>query len=319
MNDIRKNTKDGMVDIKIVGIGGGGNNVLNNLIEMGVENADFIALDTDAEKLTSSLATHKILIGENFARGDGTEEGPSIGEYAAKVSYGDIAKAVKGADMVLVLACMGGGTGTGAAPIVASCAREAGALTMAIATKPFSLEGIKRCETANAGLDILINNADSSIVVESDRVWSIIEDNTTINDAFVILNKIIPRLVRVITNYVKPSDIINMDFVCMKSMLKDSGRAIIGVGEADGENAILTATKNAMELDGGVCVQDAGVILMNVVGNSPNLIDLREASEAVKEVSRSKVEIICNVMEDKTMDDKIIVTLLASKFGDYMD
>ena len=319
MSDIRKNAKDGLVDIKVVGIGGGGINVLNTLIGMGLEGADFIALDTDADKLASSLASKQILIGENITRRDGIDEGSSIGEYAAKMSYGDIAEAIKGADMVFVLTCMGGGTGTGAAPIVASCAREIGALTVVMTTKPFSLEGTKRYDIANAGMDILKKYADCFFVVANERIWSIVDDNATINDAFAIANNTISLIVKAITNYIKPSDIINMDFTCMKSILKDSGRAMMGFGEADGENAILTATKNAMEPFGLECVQDAGVILMNVVGNSPNLMDLREASNVVREAAYSKAEIICNVVEDKTMDDKVIVTILASKFGDEID
>ncbi|BAL83077.1 putative cell division protein FtsZ [Selenomonas ruminantium subsp. lactilytica TAM6421] len=319
MSYIRKNAKDGLVDIKVVGIGGGGINVLNTLIKMGLENADFIAMDTDAEKLASSLASKKILIGENIFGVDSNVEGPFIGEQAAKESYGDIAEAIRGADMVIILACMGGNTGTGAAPIVASCAREIGALTFSITAKPLSLEGTKRCNTADEGMDILKKQADVSIIVVNERVWSIIDDNATTNDVFVFANVAISQIVRSITNYTKPSDIINMDFACMRSMLKGTGRAIIGMGEAIGENAILTATKNAMEPFGGECMQDAGVILMNVMGNTPNLMDLREASEVVREAAYRKAEIICNVVEDKTMDDKVIVTLLATKFGDDID
>ncbi len=310
MLDRRKNSKAGFVNMKIVGIGGGGNSVVNTLIDMGLSNADFIALDTDAKKLISSVASKHLLLDD----GDGTGGSPQIGEQTAKENYKYISEAIKEADLVFIIACMGGGTGTGVAPVVASCARDIGALTVSIVTKPFAFEGAKRISIADTGIDILKKNADTSIVIDNERLWSIMDDTTTISDAFDFVNKAISQIVKVINYYIKPAGIISMDFSCIKSMLKDSGQAIIGIGEANGENRILTAVKSAMKPILENHIQNAGVILMNVIGNSPSLMDLGKATDAVREVANSKAEIICNVVNEKTMDERVLVAILASKF-----
>ncbi len=312
--NVPKKIADDLIDMKIIGVGGGGISVTNQLMESGMDEKMFISMDTDSESLCSSLAARNILLGENFIQENGTGGYPDIGERAAKASWDDIKAAVMDVDMVFVIAGIGGGTGTGAAPVVASCAHECGALTIAIAIKPFSFEGIRRERLAEFSVDILRKDVDISIVIANERLSLVIDDDTSIRQALHLSNEAVYQCVMGISNFIKRYNRIQKNFVYLKCKLKNSGRALFGMGVASGDNAALKATHNAIEPLLKTCLNRAGVILLDVKGNFLRLMDLNAALGTIRNLASPNVEFICNVVEDDSMDDKVMVNLLATRF-----
>lgn len=228
-------------NIKVIGVGGGGNNAVNRMIESGLQGVQFISVNTEDQVLEVSKADVKIQIGEKLTRGLGAGANPQVGEQAALESKEEIVKALQGADMVFVTAGMGGGTGTGAAPIVAECAKEMGALTVAVVTKPFSFEGKRRKEVADKGADYLKEKVDTIITIPNDKLLQIIDKKTPLKDAFLVADDVLRQGVQGISDLITTTGLINLDFADVKTIMSDQGEAIMGIGVGSGENRAVEA------------------------------------------------------------------------------
>ena len=232
--------------IKVVGVGGGGNNAVNRMIASGLKGVEFIAINTDAQALVHAMAQNRMQIGEKLTRGLGAGARPEIGEKAAQENRDDIIKALQGADMIFVTAGMGGGTGTGGAPIVAECAREVGALTVGVVTRPFTFEGKKRLKQAEAGIANLKANVDTLITIPNDRLLDIIDKKTSMVDAFRIADDVLRQGVQGISDLIAVPGLINLDFADVKTIMSNAGSALMGIGEGQGDNAAIDAAKIAV-------------------------------------------------------------------------
>uniref|UniRef100_UPI0025C02646 cell division protein FtsZ n=1 Tax=Megasphaera sp. TaxID=2023260 RepID=UPI0025C02646 len=236
-------------NIKVIGVGGGGNNAVNRMIESGLQGVQFISVNTEDQVLEVSKADVKIQIGEKLTRGLGAGANPQVGEQAALESKEEIVKALQGADMVFVTAGMGGGTGTGAAPIVAECAKEMGALTVAVVTKPFSFEGKRRKEVADKGADYLKEKVDTIITIPNDKLLQIIDKKTPLKDAFLVADDVLRQGVQGISDLITTTGLINLDFADVKTILSDQGEAILGIGVGSCENRDVEAVDVGMHSD----------------------------------------------------------------------
>ena len=246
MFEIDDNTLDQLAKIKVIGIGGGGSNAVNRMIESGLEGVEFIAVNTDSQALLMSKSPKRMQIGEKLTRGLGAGARPDIGERAAQESRNDILDALRGSDMVFITAGMGGGTGTGAAPVVAECAREVNALTVAVVTRPFTFEGPKRKKNADAGIEKLKQNVDAIITIPNDRLLQVVDKKTPMTKAFVIADDILRQGVKGISDLIAVPGVINLDFADVQSIMSNAGSALMGVGEASGDNAAVEAVKKAI-------------------------------------------------------------------------
>ena len=319
MFEFDENTLDKFAKIKVIGIGGGGSNAVNRMIESGLEGVEFIAVNTDSQALLMSKSPKRMQIGEKLTRGLGAGARPEIGERAAQESRNDILEALRGSDMVFITAGMGGGTGTGAAPVVAECAREVNALTVAVVTRPFAFEGPKRKKNADMGIEKLKQNVDAIITIPNDRLLQIVDKKTTINKAFLFADDILRQGVKGISDLIAVPGLINLDFADVQTIMSNAGEALMGVGEATGDNAAVEAVKKAIAsplLE--TSVDSARGILLNFMGAQDNLpmMEINEASTTVQEAAHPDAEIVFGVSVDDSLGETIIVTIIATRFGD---
>ena len=317
--ELDDNGLDQLAKIKVIGVGGGGSNAVNQMINLGLQGVEFIAVNTDAQALLKSLAPRRMQIGEKLTRGLGAGARPEIGQKAAEESRDDILEALRGADMVFVTAGMGGGTGTGAAPVVAECAREIGALTVGVVTKPFSFEGLKRRRNAESGIENLKKHVDTIITIPNDRLRQVVDKKTPITQAFHVADDVLRQGVKGISDLIALPGLINLDFADVKSIMSDAGSALMGIGEASGDNAAVEAAKAAVAsplLE--TSINGARGILLNVTGAEENLsmLEVTEASEAIEQEADPQANIIWGASIDNTMGDKVRVTVIATGFGD---
>lgn len=306
-----------LVKIKVIGVGGGGGNAVNHMIRCGVKGVEFIAVNTDAQALSKSLASRRIQIGSKLTRGLGAGAKPEIGRLAAEESREEILEALRGADMVFVTAGMGGGTGTGAAGVVAACAKEVEALTVGVVTRPFQYEGKPRMRNADWGLDALCQAVDTVIVIPNQRLMVVADKNTTVKQAFAMADDVLRIGVQSISDLIVGSGLVNVDFADVCSIMSKGGTALMGVGEGSGDNAALDAAKAAINSPLlGVNITGAPRILMNVAGSTENvgLLQVGEASDYISEQAQEDADIIWGVTEDETMGDSVRVTVIATGF-----
>ena len=314
---------DRVVKIKVIGVGGAGNNVINRMIESGVEGVDFIVINTDKQDLNKSICKNKLQIGEKLTGGMGAGSKPEIGQKSAEESRAAIAKVLEGTDMVFITAGMGGGTGTGAAPIVADLAHEAGILTVGVVTKPFKIEGANRMRQAEAGIAELGKKVDSLIIIPNDRLKYVTDQKITFANAFGIADDVLKQAVTSISELVGFSEhvIINLDFADVSAVMKDAGRAHMGVGTASGrekaEQAALAAVASPL-LE--TSINGAMGVLVNVTGSSElTLDDVETAASIVQENANPDANIIFGATVCEDFQDEMRVTVIATGFGEKVE
>ncbi len=302
--------------IKVVGVGGGGNNAVNRMVDAGVRCVDFISVNTDAQVLKRSKANVTLQIGEKLTRGLGAGANPEIGEKAAMESSDEIESMLKGADMVFITAGMGGGTGTGAAAVIAGIAKQLGILTVAIVTKPFSFEGRPRMAKAEAGIKALKENVDAIMTIPNDNLLNIIEKDTTIESTFLMADDILRQGVQGISDMIVGSGYINADFADVKKTMLDSGVAHMGVGIATGDNKAADAVKGAIEsplLE--TSINGARNVLVNITGGKKlSMFEANQVMQIANELVDTDADIIFGVVIDENLDDEIRVTVVATGF-----
>ncbi len=307
---------DNVVTIKVVGIGGAGNNVVNRMVKSGTQGVEFIAINTDKQALAVSNADQKIQIGEKMTHGQGAGSDPEVGKRSAEESRNNIAKAVENADMVFITAGMGGGTGTGAAPTVADIAREAGVLTVGVVTKPFKFEGKRRMDQANAGIKELLGKVDSLLIIPNDRLKYATDQKVTLANAFEIADEVLRQAVTSISDLIKNTGFINLDFADVTCIMKNAGFAHMGVGHAAGKGKAEDAARMAvasplMETS----INGAHGVLINITGSEDmGLEDVEAAANLVQEAAHPDANIIFGATFDDTMQDEIRVTVIATGF-----
>ena len=315
--ELDDNEQGQLAKIKVIGVGGGGSNAVNRMIDFGLQGVEFIAVNTDAQALLKSKAPKRMQIGEKLTRGLGAGAKPEIGQKAAEESRDDIVEALRGADMVFVTAGMGGGTGTGAAPVVAECAREIGALTVGVVTRPFSFEGMTRRRNADSGIENLKKHVDTIITIPNDRLMQVVDKKTPITEAFTIADDVLRQGVKGISDLIAIPGLINLDFADVKNIMSNSGSALMGIGEATGENAAVEAAKIAIKsplLE--TSIDGARGVLLNVTGTEENLsmYEVTEASSAIRQVVDDQANIIWGAAIDDTLGDTVRVTVIATGF-----
>ncbi|MDO4204343.1 MAG: cell division protein FtsZ [Selenomonadaceae bacterium] len=303
--------------IKVIGVGGGGGNAVNRMIEANVRGVEFIAMNTDAQALEKSAASTHMQIGVKRTRGLGAGSLPNVGEESAIESRDDILEAVSGADMVFITAGMGGGTGTGAAAVVAECAREKGALTVAVVTRPFTFEGRNRQQKADMGLAKLRQHVDTILVIPNDRILQVVDKKTSLTEAFRIADDVLRQGVQGITDTIATDGLVNLDFADVKNIMSDAGSALMGIGEGSGENAPIIAAKNAIDsplLE--TTIDGARGVLINVTGSSENLsiFEVNEAMGIIAEAADPEANIIFGARIDDSLGDIVRVTVVATGF-----
>jgi cell division protein FtsZ len=307
---------DQLAKIKVIGLGGGGGNAINRMIESGVKGVEFIAANTDLQVLNTSKADVKIQIGANLTDGLGAGGRPEIGKESALESKKEIEDALAGSDMIFITAGMGGGTGTGAAPIVAEIAQGLGALTVAIVTKPFSFEGKRRMENALAGIEELKKHVDTLIVIPNDRLREIIDKTTPMLEAFKEVDNVLRRGVQSISDLIAVVGLVNLDFADVRAVMEGSGRAIIGIGIGMGEDRAIEAAKQAVSsplleqsIDGAT---DA---IINITGGvNLTLFEAEQAAEVVRAASNTDINTIFGSVINENLNDEVIVTVIATGF-----
>ncbi|TCJ17296.1 cell division protein FtsZ [Rubrobacter taiwanensis] len=302
--------------IKVVGIGGGGTNAVNRMINSGLQGVEFIAINTDAQALQTCDADLKIAIGEKITRGLGAGADPKIGTEAAEESKGEIEEALRGADMVFVTAGKGGGTGTGAAPVVAKIARELGALTVGVVTRPFSFEGRRRATYAEEGIKRLKENVDALIVIPNDRLLQVAEKRTSLSDAFGMADDVLRKGVQGITDLITEPGLINLDFADIRTIMQNSGSALMGIGESSSENRAEEAARQAISsplLEASI--EGATGIILNITGGTDlGLFEASEAADIVQQAAHQDANIIFGAVIDESHGDKVSVTVIATGF-----
>ena len=309
---------DQVAKIKVIGVGGGGNNAVNRMIESGVKGVEFIVANTDLQVLNVSKAPTKIQIGEALTGGRGAGAKPEVGREAALESKKELEEALSGADMIFVTCGMGGGTGTGAAPVIASIAQELGALTVGIVTKPFSFEGKKRMEQANKGLEELKNNVDTLIVIPNDKLREIIDKSTPLLESFKEVDNVLRRGVQSISDLIAVAGLINLDFADVKTVMEKRGKALIGIGIGVGENRAREAAEQAISsplLE--TSISGATDAIINVTGgNNLTLFEVEEANEVIRANAHTDMNTIFGAVINENLNDEIIVTVIATGFDD---
>ena len=306
--------------IKVVGVGGGGGNAVDRMIESGIKNVEFIAINTDAQALRRSKADTRIQIGEKLTRGLGAGANPEVGRKAAEETKDKIEEALAGADMVFVTSGMGGGTGTGAAPIVASIAKELGALTVGVVTRPFNFEGKKRQVQSTAGINSLKGAVDTLIVIPNDRLLDIVDKSTPMMQAFLEADNVLRQGVQGISDLINVSGAVNLDFADVKAIMANQGSALMGIGVASGENRAIEAAKKAISsplLETSI-VGARGVLLNITGGPSLSLFEAQAAASIVQEASDEEVNMIFGTVINDELEktDEIIVTVIATGFDE---
>ena len=316
-NNMDDNTMlDGTATIKVIGVGGAGNNAVNRMVDSGIKGVEFTAVNTDRQTLLVSKAATKIQIGEKITRGLGAGANPDIGAQAAEESKAEIAEALRGADMVFVTAGMGGGTGTGAAPIVAACAKEMGILTIGVVTKPFTFEGKKRLSQAERGIESLKGKVDTLVVIPNDKLLQIIDRKTSIIEAFKMADDVLRQGVQGISDLIAIPGLVNLDFADVKTIMLNTGMAHMGIGRASGENRAEDAAKQAIQsplLE--TSIEGARGVIINITGGTN--LGLHEVNTAAELIQRSvdpEANIIFGAVIDETLDEDIVITVIATGF-----
>lgn len=307
---------DQLALIKVIGVGGGGNNAVNRMIEHGVDGVEFIAVNTDAQALNLSTAEVKLQIGTKLTRGLGAGANPEVGKKAADESKEQIEEALRGADMVFVTAGMGGGTGTGAAPVIAQIAKDLGALTVGVVTRPFTFEGRKRQSQAIGGITAMKESVDTLIVIPNDKLLEIVDKNTPMLEAFREADNVLRQGVQGISDLIAVPGLINLDFADVKTIMSNKGSALMGIGVSTGENRAAEAAKKAISsplLE--TSIDGAKGVLMNITGGSNlSLFEVQEAADIVASASDEDVNMIFGSVINDNLKDEIIVTVIATGF-----
>ena len=305
-----------MAKIKVIGVGGAGNNAVNRMVDVGVTGVEFIAVNTDRQALLLSKAPTKIQIGEKITRCLGAGGDPTVGEKAAEETKEEVSNALKGADMVFVTAGMGGGTGTGAAPVVAQIAKELGILTVAVVTKPFSFEAKKRMQNAERGIASLKEKVDTLVVIPNDRLLQVVERKTTFTEAFALSDEVLRQGVQGISDLISIPGLINLDFADVKTIMYDTGMAHMGIGRASGENRAEEAAKAAINsplLESSV--EGARGVLLNITaGPDLGIFEVNTAAELVQKNIDPDANLIFGAVIDEKMGDEMSVTVIATGF-----
>ena len=306
-----------LANIKVIGVGGAGNNAVNRMIEANVQGVDFLAANTEVQILDTSKAEKKLQLGEKLTKGLGAGAKPEIGE-AAEESKEEIMKALQGADMVFVTAGMGGGTGTGGAPIVAECAKEMGALTVAVVTKPFMFEGTVRMRNANSGIEYLKEKVDTIIIVPNERLLQAVDKKVSIQDAFRMADDVLRQGVQGISDLITVPGVINLDFADVKTIMTDQGEALMGIGTASGENRAVDAAKAAISspllertIDGA-----KGIIISVTGSDDLGLLEINEAAQIISDAADPDANIIWGTSINPEMGDEVRITVIATGFED---
>ncbi len=306
--------------IKVVGIGGGGANAVNRMINSGLQGVEFVAVNTDSQALQMADADQKIHIGEKITRGLGAGADPKIGHEAAEESKSEIEESMRGADMVFITAGKGGGTGTGAAPVVAKIARESGALTVGVVTRPFGFEGKRRSTYAEDGIQKLKENVDALIVIPNDRLMQVAEKRTSIMDAFRMADDVLRKGVQGITDLITVPGLINLDFADVRTIMQNSGSALMGIGESSSENRGPEAAKTAISsplLEASI--EGATGIILNITGGTDlGLFEVNEAAEIVHSAAHQDANLIFGSVVDENFGDRVSVTVIATGFDERL-
>ena len=302
--------------IKVVGVGGGGNNAVNWMIDCGVRGIEFIAINTDRQALYSSRAEQKLQIGEKLTKGLGAGANPEIGMKAAEENRNEITEALKGADMIFITAGMGGGTGTGAGPIVAEVAKELGILTVGVVTKPFTFEGRRRQVHAETGIEELKTKVDTLVTIPNDRLLQVAEKKTTMVEAFVMADEVLKQGIQGISDLIAVPNLINLDFADVKTIMFNRGIAHMGIGKASGENRAVDAAKQAIKsplLE--TSIDGAKAVLLNITGGSDlGLFEVNEAADLIRQAVDQDANIIFGAGIDETLKEEIKITVIATGF-----
>ena len=300
--------------IKVIGVGGAGGNAVNRMIDDGVQGVSFIAANTDVQALNSNKAENKIQLGPKLTRGLGAGSHPEVGQKAAEESEQTIEDALKGADMIFITAGMGGGTGTGAAPVVAKIARETGALTVGVVTRPFSFEGPKRSKNAAEGITQLKQYVDTLVIIANNRLLEMVDKKTPMMDAFKEADNVLKQGVQGISDLITSTDYVNLDFAAVKTVMENQGAALMGIGRASGENRTVEATKLAISsplLE--VSIDGAKQVLLNITGGPDlTLFEAQDASEIVSKAAGDDVNIIFGTSINPNLGDEVVVTVIAT-------
>ena len=309
---------ESVVDIKVIGVGGGGNNVVNRMVQTGAKGVEFVAVNTDKQVLSRSGATYKIQIGEKLTHGQGAGSNPEVGRQSAEESRTQISKALEGTDMVFITAGMGGGTGTGAAPILADLSKEMDILTVGVVTKPFSFEGRRRMQQAELGIENLRTKVDSLVIIPNDRLKFVTEQKITLANAFEVADDVLRQAVQSISDLIKNTGFINLDFADVSAVMKDAGMAHMGVGRASGKNKAEEAARRAVSsplLE--TSINGARGVLVNVTGSTDvGLEEVEIAANLVQEAADPNALIIFGATFDESMEDEICVTVIATGFDE---
>ena len=312
---------DGTATIKVIGVGGAGNNAVNRMLELGIKSVDFIAVNTDRQALQKSKASTKIQIGEKITRGLGAGANPDIGAQSAEESKTELSEVLRGADMVFVTCGMGGGTGTGAAPVVAGLAKEMGILTIGVVTKPFTFEGKKRLAQAERGIESLKSKVDTLIVIPNDKLLQIIDRKTSMSEAFMMADDVLRQGVQGISDLITVTGTVNLDFADVKTIMLNTGMAQMGTGSASGENKAEDAAKQAIQsplLE--TSIEGARGVIINITGGED--LGLQEVNTAAELIQRSvdpEANIIFGTVIDPEMTDEIKITVIATGFDQDQD
>jgi len=302
--------------IKVIGLGGGGSNAITRMVREEIQGVEFIAMNTDAQALAITEAPTRIQLGEKLTRGLGVGGDHTLGQRAAEESRDELRELVSGADMVFVTCGMGGGTGTGAAPVIAEIAKQSGALTIAVVTKPFSFEGVHRTQVANEGVTRLLGKVDTLIIIPNDRLLGLCDQKTGVDSAFKLADDVLRHGVQAIAEVITTPGLINLDFADVKAIMKDAGPAWMSIGTGSGQNRAVDAAKQALAsplLD--VSINGSKAVLFNVVGGSSlTLFEVNEAADVIRQAVDPEANIIFGVAHDPNMDNDVRITLIATGF-----
>ena len=320
MMDIDDNSNltmmDGTATIKVIGVGGAGNNAVNRMLDQGIKSVDFIAVNTDRQALQKSKASTKIQIGEKITRGLGAGANPDVGAQSAEESKTELSEVLRGADMVFVTCGMGGGTGTGAAPIVAGLAKEMGILTIGVVTKPFTFEGKKRLSQAERGVESLKGKVDTLVVIPNDKLLQVIDRKTSIVEAFKMADDVLRQGVQGISDLIAIPGLVNLDFADVKTIMLNTGMAHMGIGRASGENRAEDAAKQAVQsplLE--TSIEGARGVIINITGgNNLGLHEVNTAAELIQRSVDPEANIIFGAVIDESLDEDIVITVIATGF-----
>jgi cell division protein FtsZ len=304
-------------DIKVIGIGGGGSNAVDRMIDEGLSGVEFVSMNTDAQDLDTSKADTKVQIGKKLTRGLGAGGDPEVGQSAAEESEEELRKAIDGADMIFITAGMGGGTGTGAAPIIADIARNSGALTIGVVTRPFSFEGRHRERTAQDGIERLKNAVDTLIVIHNDRLLKIVDKKASLQEAFRVADDVLRQGIQGISELITVPGLINLDFADVRTIMDRGGAALMGVGGATGDDRAKKAAQQAITSDLlDLTINGATGILFNVTGSATmTLHEVNEAAEVIREAADPNANLIFGAVLDDEVGEELRVTVIATGFG----